>query len=63
MKKVFYEAVSEFGTKRFFKHSRFMDFMWIYIPKWAHKIRPYKVKNGIRYLGQYRKDNRFPIKF
>lgn len=62
-KRIVYEVVSEFGTLRFYKYKRLIEFLTPYVPKHIDKIGVYKKVGDIRYSGQYRRDNRWPVIF
>lgn len=62
-KNIRYEAKSEFGVLKFRKYRRLIEWIIPYWPKWLHKIKVYKIKDGRYYYGQYTKNNRWPIKF
>lgn len=63
IKKVRYEATSEFGVIKFKKYKNLIKFILPYWPKWLHKINVYKIVNGVTYSGKFIDDNRWPIKF
>lgn len=50
-----YEVISEFGIKKFYKIERLRDFLWVYFPKWIHKLTVYRIKkkNGFREVGKF----------
>ena len=54
-----YIIQSELGEKRFYKIERLRDFLWIYFPKWLHKLSVYRIrKNGIWERGKFINDKK-----
>lgn len=64
-KRIYYEVYAEGESNhyKFYKYERLLDFVWQFIPRWHYKLRVYKVKNGLTFVGKFVQNNRYPIKF
>ena len=48
-----YIVQSEYGEKKFYKIERMRDFVAQFVPRWQHKLRVYRKRNGMMYVGKF----------
>jgi len=62
-KRTIYYVTSELGELKFYKYHKLIEWLIPYWPKWLHKLKVYKDDGKNVYVGQFIKNNRWPVRF